>query len=81
MEGNLTEFEESLSFDVDDPDFAPISSCGLIATLKTHETTLRGHHITGKLTIQINYKILAILVNLLTRLLTVPKSYRVEGLI
>lgn len=27
MEGRLTEFEESLSFDVDDPDFASTSSC------------------------------------------------------
>lgn len=27
MEGTLTEFEESLSFDVDDPDFAPSSAC------------------------------------------------------
>ena len=25
MEGNLTEFEESVSFDLDDPDFAPAS--------------------------------------------------------
>jgi hypothetical protein len=24
MEGNLSEFEESVSFDLDDPDFAPV---------------------------------------------------------